>query len=633
MLHCTPESFQLTRCLLLSFLLPALEPIACLVIMAHLSNGRSQDLLNNLVNNIPFRQQHGMTQRAVYRQNDTQIKVQNFLAYMQAQNPPPQNVHVLAWWNARYPNDAIGGMLSNYLHWLSFFNADTIGCETLFTHYLRSAQEELNLVFPGLNAGTYEHKTLSRNSVNFRVSDKFIKNVHCGKKNDTGEIKCLTPVDADRLLVGLAPEPHNYRMAAYVLGSLEIGTRMGSFMDMIPTSGVRRQDGLWRITYRGVKNDRQRTDNVRIIPAAASAYMTKFNSSKDMADFVQPNNFFCWPNLQAANKCLSHQFMQVGYPVRYFGTKSLRSGFVTTSIVNKVLNGMDKEDAITQVNSAGGWAVGNESIKPYIDQHIVALAVNHQNDPNYTSIRDFSIVELHPDLEDIAGYLVPHPNTGVLELPGPWRATRYCANSGTTPALLEELDNIWTQVRTPGHDPVVMNPNWAVNTRFLRIGERLFGHQGINVPVQWFNAATLLCNTWENDPNGPRDFQYAAGTLVNILVRNRILTANRCANNTLQNMPLDMYNNFELFQKPPEPHYIAPPKPLREVNVSSTTSLASLRLNALGRTNARAVLIVYACGERHRVVEISNAQAVLFDNTNGRPTEAAWLAAAQIPDP
>lgn len=601
--------------------------------MAYLAGGDAAQLLNNL-NQPAFRQQHAMDYRARTRENATQADVNNFLTvYMQGLFVG-QAVATLAWWQAQYPGEVVGGVMAMYALWLYFFRAEGhVGAEPIFANYLRNALVEFNRLWPGLNAGLYDYFEIFNNSQHFRNATTYLKGTSCGKRTEHGKIWCCTKNDIRRLALSIAQEPHGYRLIAWCWAVANNGERAEAMLLTMPSSGMRMNaDGRWKFNWRPVKNDQTRSDRETIFDQETSDALTQFNSVRDMGGFVETNNFFCMPSAEANNSQMDHQFQQCGFPVRQFANKSMRACYVTTNVCNLILNGTPKNVAITQVNNDGGWAPGNESIKPYLDEHMVALSVRHANNPNITSLDNFNFLDVHPEFLRVPNLLVPHPVTNQMVLRGPWRAKRFCANSGMTPALRTAMTGVWTLVRSAAAgDPVNMPANWGTITRFIQIGVRLFNHPVINLPANWQVCMTDLRHTYVGAPVAPNNQDEATGTLTNVMFRNKVLTVNGCQNNNIPAVPNDIANNFALFQMPP--NYQPPAKALREVLVRNSVDLPSLRKHILNRQNARVIHIVAFDGQNYPLRDLSNAQAVLYKQTNGRCTPQQWLAAAMVPDP
>lgn len=241
---------------------------------------------------------------------------------------------------------------------------------------------------------------------------------------------------------------------------------------------------------------------------------------------------------------------------------------------------METEDAITLINKRGHWSIGRENVRCYLDWHIIALCEQHRNDPAIMHVADFPLLQLHPNLHEIAGFLVPNPFTGVLQLPDPSRPQRYCANAGWPPAMLEALADIWAIVRNAA-DPLVFPAGWSNQRKLTTVTSRFRTHMaanGIPFPANWVAAAQELRHT---HPGGHvRGPQHAWTNLVNMMIRCKVLTAHALQTQTIGAVRAIWLANFTLWTHGPQT--VCVPRPKHKWNARGTIDLAALRMRERG---------------------------------------------------
>ena len=601
--------------------------------MAHTTNS-TFDLVDEITHNRNFTNQHGASRIDINRQDNAHQQFDQFMAHMGNHVAPGANVLDLQWWSTEYPNDEMGALMANYMLFMIYFRDDgqwgTVGLETLRENMMRPFHEEVRLRFPNLVAGHYTYAHICHQSERFNSVQRWIVGACGGRGFGSGKVNTMVGPDLERFTESVAWEPHGYRLISLISANLEIGARHMSLSLTMPQNGFRRPDGSWQLKWVQVKTDPRRNDNNKILDGDASTWISRFYNTKGMTDFHSTNNFLCLATVEATDGCLETLGIQAGYPSGgYFSTSSLRAGAATTKVVNLILNGEERGRAVEIANRNGGWSIGKENIRYYLDWFMVGLAEHYANDPAYTSINDFTVLQLHPDLSDINGFLVPDPLTGTLEMPGPFRTTRFCSNSGLTEELEEAMDNLFNLIRQP-NDPLIIPAHWSYARKCDTIQSRLWQNVAANnypLPASWNVAANSLTHSWDGAPN-PRPLCKARSVLVNLLLRNRFLNAHDFQNQTLEPIPQGMLDNLDLFQKPPD--HDPPRKAKREVNGMCSSDLPSYRLHVRRRRHNRSMAVVSVAGETTRVEEMSHAQAVLFQN-NRNPTAFDWNFAGTQP--
>jgi hypothetical protein len=379
------------------------------------------------------------------------------------------------------------------------------------------------------------------------------------------------------------------------------------------------------IGYRYVKNNTLMGMSPRAVPQRVSDAIDAFVQVRDMVAWENPNNFFCVTRVEALDGEFYDHTDDMNYPVCYFSTECTRSYWATSHCGNLVLNGVPEEVAKSRTNAAGGWSFKGGSMLHYLDSHIIGLCVERANDPNFTSVDQFTILDCHPNLTTIAGYLIPD-NNGVLGLPPPSRPKRMASNDGRTPAFLAQLQLFWPVIRQ-ANDPVAI-PAGANYFFIERMATRFFEHvaaNNINLDQTWGQAIAAFGWRFQG---AVRPILKARGKFFNFAIRSKLLNFHDFTGGNLGPVPADAMQTILLFEN--HPNHQNPPRLLENVNVSNTVNMPTLRIRERNRKRRRINKVVQVQGEVHRVHELSNAQAVLYMQTQ-TPDPAAWQHAATQP--
>jgi hypothetical protein len=198
----------------------------------------------------------------------------------------------------------------------------------------------------------------------------------------------------------------------------------------------------------------------------------------------------------------------------------------------------------------------------YLDSHIIGLCVERANDPNFTSVDQFTVLDCHPNLSTIAGYLIPD-NNGILELPAPSRNRRMASNDGRTPAFLAQLQLFWPVI-CQANDPVAIpaDANWFF---IERIATRFFEHiaaQNINLDQTWGQAVAAFGWRFQG---AVRPIRKARCKFFNFAIRSKLLNFHDFIGGNLGPVPADAMQTILLFEN--HPNHQNPPRPLETVNI------------------------------------------------------------------
>jgi hypothetical protein len=200
------------------------------------------------------------------------------------------------------------------------------------------------------------------------------------------------------------------------------------------------------------------------------------------------------------------------------------------------------------------------------------------------------------------------------------------SNDGRTPAFLAQLQLFWPIIRQ-GNDPVAIPP--GVNYFFIeRMATRFFEHvaaNNINLDQTWGQAIAAF--GWRF-PGAVRPILKARGKFFNFAIRSKLLNFHDFTGGNLGPVPADAMQTILLFEN--GPNHQNPPRPLENVNVSNTVNMPTLRIRERNRKRRRINKVIQVEGEVHRVHELSNAQAILYTQTQ-TPDQAAWQHAATQP--
>jgi len=188
-------------------------------------------LSRQLRHNAQFQEQHAMSRKQIRIRHHAFALVNEFFIELIAQNPN-QPIDTYAWWALEYPNEVMGGILSDILLWLVFYRlTGTQGLNSVFSTSIPYMYYQVKARYVQLqNEPPYSKNKLCARSEAFMRACKFVVDVCTGKYANKGKINAVCPQDAHRVASCTEKFGKGARFIAWLYTTLDLGPRAASFI-------------------------------------------------------------------------------------------------------------------------------------------------------------------------------------------------------------------------------------------------------------------------------------------------------------------------------------------------------------------------------------------------------------------